>query len=135
MRSWGGRATLLSNDPGFVMLHGIELSSGYSQSEATLSTKAPFDAAVSHDAGDVLVDALVEDGLPWDEAEAESVVDHREASTGELRCANQFAADIASRLRLPEGEPARGGETLSDARNFRTFEARQGVGSELEASV
>ena len=59
-----------------------------SQPEPALSAQAPFDAAViAHEAGDVLPDALVEDGLPRHEAEAETTItaealDHREPAAG-----------------------------------------------------
>jgi len=46
-----------------------------SQPEPALSAQAPFDAAVIADeAGDVLPDALVEHGLPRNEAEAEATI-------------------------------------------------------------
>jgi hypothetical protein len=46
-----------------------------SQPQPALSAEAPFNAAViTHEAGDVLPDPLVEHGLPWHEAEAEATI-------------------------------------------------------------
>ena len=58
-----------------------------SQPQPALSAEAPFDAAaIAHDAGDVLPDALVEHGLPRHEAEAEPAIaaqfDHGEPAAG-----------------------------------------------------
>ena len=53
--------------------------------------KTPFDAAgIAHEAGDVLADTLVEDGLPRHELEADAVIDHGEAAAGELGGADKL---------------------------------------------
>lgn len=46
-----------------------------SQPQPALSAEAPFDVAtITHQAGDMLPDPLVEHGLPWHEAEAKTTV-------------------------------------------------------------
>jgi hypothetical protein len=55
-----------------------------SQPELTLPAKSPFDATiVTLDAGDVLADAILQEGLPRHELEAESILDHGETSADE----------------------------------------------------
>jgi len=45
----------------------------------------PFDATcAAHDAGDVLADALFENGLPRHQLETDAVIDHSEATAREL---------------------------------------------------
>jgi hypothetical protein len=49
---------------------------------------------LAHDAGDMLVDALVENRLPWHQPETDAVIDHGEAAACELGRADKHAADI-----------------------------------------
>ena len=67
-----------------------------SQPQPAFASKAPFDTAAiaTHGAGDVLADALIEDGLPRHETEAEASVanegfDHGEAPASEVGGAHQ----------------------------------------------
>jgi len=65
------------------------------QAEPPVSSKCPLDASVlALQADDVLADALLEEGMPGHELEAESVVDHGEASADEARDAGEAATDI-----------------------------------------
>jgi len=55
-----------------------------SQPELTLPAKSPFDTTVvTLDAGDVLADAILQEGLPRHEPEAESILDHGETFADE----------------------------------------------------
>ena len=59
-----------------------------------ISSEGPFDpAVVALQAGDALADALLEEGLPGHELEAEPILDHCEASADEAGDAGKAAAD------------------------------------------
>jgi hypothetical protein len=55
-----------------------------SQSQPELPAQIPLDAAVAHDAGDVLADPLIEDRPPRHQAKSEPVVDHGVAPADEI---------------------------------------------------
>ena len=105
------RASLEGMAP--VWLHGNKqvILWRHSYSQPSIPAETPFDATcAAHDAGDVLTDALVENGLPRHQLEADAVIDHGEAAAYELGGADKRAADILAGL----------GEGLAVARNTRT---------------
>src|SRR5882724_7572599 len=93
-----------------------------SQPQPALSAEAPFNvAAVAHEAGDVLPDAVVEHGLPRHEAEAEPAVaaqgfEHGEPAAGELSGADELAGNVSAGNSGPPWQTALCGERF--ARSF-----------------
>jgi hypothetical protein len=77
-----------------------------SQSQPELPAQIPVDAAVAHDAGDVLADPLFEYRPPRHQAEPEPVVDHGVAPAYEIGRPRERAADVFAGLGRPESEAA-----------------------------
>ena len=86
-----------------------------------------------HDAHDLTADFPFDDGPPRHEAEAEPVIDHGEASAGELSCADQPAADGLAVLDWPEAETSFRGKFLAYPLDLLTLECRQKIVSSPQA--
>ena len=77
------------------------------QTEPPVSPKGPLDAAVvALQAGDVLADALLDEGLPGRELEAEPVVDHGEAPANEAGDAGEAATDLLANVAWHKSQAA-----------------------------
>jgi hypothetical protein len=70
----------------------------------------------------VPADTLFEKGLPWDQLEADAVIDHGEAAARELCGTNKGAADIFAGLGGGEFRPALGSHRPAHAVHFGTLE-------------
>ena len=69
------------------------------QAEPPVPTQCPLDATiVTLKRGDMLPDALLEDRLPRHQLEAESVLDHGEASADEASDAGETTTDIIAAI-------------------------------------
>jgi hypothetical protein len=108
---------------------GSSLHPNASQPEPKLPLpiEAPFDAAtIALDAADVLVEALLKDGLPRDKLEAHAILDHGEAPTGEIGDTSQSAGNVFPRPGRGKGQPPFGGHLLTDALHFLLFQSGDG---------
>src|ERR1700754_3734046 len=86
------------------------------QSQPTFSSKFPFNAAgLALYAGNELTDALFENRLPRYQSEAQSVLDHGEASACKRGSASEPAADIFARFGGRERQAALGSHLTADA--------------------
>src|SRR5665213_530736 len=107
-----------------VAVSGKMMSSwGLSYPQPPFPAEIPFDATCApRDAGDVLTDALVENGLPRHELEADAIIDHGKAAARELGGADKRAADIFAGLGGGERQTAFGSHGFADTGHLRTLQ-------------
>ena len=62
----------------------------------------------------MLTKALLQRVAPWDELEAQAMVDHREPSAGNLGRSDELVGDLFAGSRWLPGQAALGGQRLAD---------------------
>src|SRR5258708_5482650 len=78
-----------------VQILTFRMQRGQLQSQPAFPSEFPFDApTLALDAGDELADAFFENGLPGYQPEAQSVLDHGEASARKRGGTGETAADV-----------------------------------------
>ena len=106
------------------------------QAEPPVSSKGPLDATVvALQAADVLADALLEEGLPGHELEAEPTVYHREAPADEAGDAGEAATDILAGAGWHKGEAAVSRHPMADTLNLPSLKSRQGVDRDANDAI
>jgi hypothetical protein len=81
------------------------------------------------------IDLLLEHGPPWNEAEAESVIDHREPAAGELGRSDELAAHRLPFVDGLESKAAVGRQLPADALHLLACQGADEVGFDLQPAL
>lgn len=107
-----------------------------SQAQPPIPSQGPLDAAVvALDARDVLSDAFVEERLPRHELEAETVLDHRKATTPEVDDSSETAADVVARSRREVGQTTLSRHLLPYPFDIESLKSRYGADRDMDVAV
>ena len=106
------------------------------QAEPPVSSKGPLDASVvALQAGDVLADALLQQGLPRHELKAEPVLDHCEASADEACDASEAATDMLPGAGWHKGQAAVFRHLLARAIDLLSLKIRHVVDRDANVAI
>ena len=106
------------------------------QTEPAVPSQGPLDTSVvALQAGDVLANTLLEEGLLGHELEAEPVLDHCEASADEARDAGQAATDILAGAAWHKGQAAVSRHPLAHAIDLLSLKRRHGVDRDADVAI
>jgi hypothetical protein len=95
--------------------------------EFSFPAESLLDAAIVPADADVLVDALLKNGLPGHKLEVETALDHGEASAGQIGNARQPAGHILARPGWCVGHPALGCHLQTDTLHFLPLKRSDGA--------
>ncbi len=104
--------------------------------QAPLPAEGPVDPAAGHaNSGDLQPDPALQRLVPWHETEAQPVIDHREASAGQLRAASQLACELVAGCHGLPFSPLFRSHRAPDAFDLTRLEALDEVSRRAYATI